>query len=621
MTRWDASLIGLLLFGFLLRLSFLSADPVYYQWIGYITDEGRWSEHARALAQSGALTNQGPLHLALAPLYQLFSWIVFEALGVSYATARLPAAISGCVLLIVLWRFLVPRVAPPASFAALAFVVFHADYVMLSRIGIPEMSAMAASLVAFSYVLSDRPHRRRLLTAGVWIGVAVALKATVLPILGIFAAVAYADAPAGSRLSERLRRGAWVVAPAALGAVVALLGASPFLIARLEWFEELHVIGNYLGMRPPLVMTEVLLRGVITAPLCIAAVGFWITGIGWLVVRPAADDPRWRLARGAAIWAGLYLPLTLGLEYFPDRYIVHIFTPLVVLLAVGVDWLWTEGWHGLADVLQRDRRDRGWPAVAWITLPSAFPLAPLLVAVPVLFGFENRIRFLLLAVLVAWAALAGLFSHWREREFVRRFAIAFPVVITLIWSASWALWDDPFGFWPAAVGDGLFSRSAGRIAIATIVVTLFARRPPSLQVATIGATAALASIWLLHLAPAYLDRHYTLSAISADLGKRLGDTHLIEMNAEGLFLENRVRYRWVPPEWPESRSQFFVTAMRYWGDPVLFRTLYEPVSHYDVYISPRFAALQPSYWINHCLTLDGHMASLYRLRDPSLATE
>lgn len=47
--------LGALVTGILLRTLYLDADPHYYDWIGYITDEGLWVQHARSLALHGTL--------------------------------------------------------------------------------------------------------------------------------------------------------------------------------------------------------------------------------------------------------------------------------------------------------------------------------------------------------------------------------------------------------------------------------------------------------------------------------------------------------------------------------------------------------------------------------------
>src|SRR5438132_6787175 len=96
--------ISIIILGIGPRVLFLDADPHYYDWIGYITDEGRWTDRARELALFGRLFEPvWSLHVVVAPLFQLMSYVVFALSGVSVWTSRLLSAISGCLVLIVFW--------------------------------------------------------------------------------------------------------------------------------------------------------------------------------------------------------------------------------------------------------------------------------------------------------------------------------------------------------------------------------------------------------------------------------------------------------------------------------------------------------------------------------------
>jgi hypothetical protein len=53
-----------------LRFLRLDADPHYYDWIGYITDEGRWIDQARELALFGSRNVRPSLHVLVGPLLQ-----------------------------------------------------------------------------------------------------------------------------------------------------------------------------------------------------------------------------------------------------------------------------------------------------------------------------------------------------------------------------------------------------------------------------------------------------------------------------------------------------------------------------------------------------------------------
>ena len=90
-----------LLVSVVLRFAMLDADPHYYEWQGYIADEGRWVEHARRLALFDQLLvfGKGNIHLVLSPLYQAVNFVIFEIAGVSRSTTRFFSAL--CVSLVV----------------------------------------------------------------------------------------------------------------------------------------------------------------------------------------------------------------------------------------------------------------------------------------------------------------------------------------------------------------------------------------------------------------------------------------------------------------------------------------------------------------------------------------
>src|SRR5687768_1313015 len=104
-----------LLAGIVLRFLYLDADPHYYGWWGYVTDEGRWVTHARELVLFGQVRAvDWTLHLMLAPVFQGISYVTFKLLGVSIFSARLFSALCGSGLLVVAWTLLRRLATPPA---------------------------------------------------------------------------------------------------------------------------------------------------------------------------------------------------------------------------------------------------------------------------------------------------------------------------------------------------------------------------------------------------------------------------------------------------------------------------------------------------------------------------
>ncbi len=138
------SIILLMLTGIVLRFIYLDADPKFYQWIGYHTDEGRWTDQARNLVLFDQF-NYLPLqmmHLVIGSGFQFFSYLSFELFGIGFWSARLPSAIFGAGVLLAF--FLVYRRYLSASACALGLVIlaFDPDLLGLSRLAVPEASAM-----------------------------------------------------------------------------------------------------------------------------------------------------------------------------------------------------------------------------------------------------------------------------------------------------------------------------------------------------------------------------------------------------------------------------------------------------------------------------------------------
>ena len=182
--------LAVLLGGSALRLAYLDADPDYYAWAGYITDEGRWVAHARELALFGRIVNADwLLHLFLAPLFQAISYVVFDLLGVSIWSARLPTALAGSLVLGLFWQVLRRVATAQALLVGLLLLALDVDLIELSRMSVPEMAAMLAQLAVYAVVVTRRPTARRMVAAGLLLASAVAVKATTLPAAIIFSAI------------------------------------------------------------------------------------------------------------------------------------------------------------------------------------------------------------------------------------------------------------------------------------------------------------------------------------------------------------------------------------------------------------------------------------------------
>src|SRR5580765_1399130 len=183
----EVLVVLVVLAGILLRLLHLDADPDYYAWVGYVTDEGRWIAHAREMALFGRLVNtEWLIHLLLAPLFQAVSFVVFSLLGVSIWTSRLLTAVSGSALLVLFWLGLRRLVAPAAMLVALALLALEVDLLMLGRVAVPEVPAMLLQLAIFLLVATGPPTTGRLLGAGLVLLAMMGTKATTVFLVPIF---------------------------------------------------------------------------------------------------------------------------------------------------------------------------------------------------------------------------------------------------------------------------------------------------------------------------------------------------------------------------------------------------------------------------------------------------
>src|SRR5262245_7603007 len=160
--RWPAAYAGvatvsIVILGVALRVLFLDADPHYYEWIGYITDEGRWTDAARQLALFGRVAPPlWSLHVVVAPLFQLLSYVVFALSHVSVLSSRLLSVIAGCVVLLAFWVAFRRTTTPEALFVGIVPLAVQTDLVVLSRLAVPEMSSMALQFFLYLMITCKR---------------------------------------------------------------------------------------------------------------------------------------------------------------------------------------------------------------------------------------------------------------------------------------------------------------------------------------------------------------------------------------------------------------------------------------------------------------------------------
>lgn len=600
LSRWLAVVV--LVLGILLRFLYLDADPYYYDWIGYITDEGRWIAHARGLALFGQASDVGwSLHLTLAPLYQASNYVIFSVSTVSLTTSRLLSAMAGSALLVTFWLLMRRVASPPAMLVGVTLLALEMDVLVLSRLALPEMVVMALHLLVYALIVATPGSLGRLALAGLLQAVAVGMKVTALPVFAIFLIIILARAPTpGDR--GRFRS-------------LAVFGAGfagPFVVGMLIWslccyprgidLQTLETIRLFVRPSSAYNTFAFLFVNSLAPIINTWAVALWLGIVGWT----SSDDLNpllRRYLRTATIWWVLYTVMMLGLSYFPNRYKVHVFVPVAISIAAGLTLFQKVGLAGVDAALARSRGLTLALRLGLIAFPTAVFLAPLPAAgLAWAVASPARLRFKLLAIAVSLALTGWILVQRRRRGSSAAFFVTFPVIAAIAW---WTVRQPAFGgspFWPSAFFlpyAGWWAAFLVATAAVTALTTTAVRRAGAVGATRLVAVGAVACIVLsiANIAPGYADPHYSIQGASRRLGERLSGYGGVvwALNAEGLFTENTLRYVTIlgEPDWRAIRPEVLVTVF----DP---RDSEEVLGREDclierlpIYVSPEFFRSHP----------------------------
>jgi hypothetical protein len=594
--------VALVVLGILLRFIYLDADPYYYDWTGYITDEGRWSAHARALALFGRTSDVGwSLHLTLAPLYQLANYVIFSLSTVSLTTSRLLSAMAGSALLVSFWLLMRRVASPPALLVGLTLLALEMDLLVLSRLAVPEMVVMALQLLVYALIVATRGSYGQLALAGCLQAIAVGMKATALPTLAIFLLVVLARPSAPGE-----RRRVWSLA--AFGAGF----AAPLALAALAWsaccyprgidLQTLQILRIFVRPSNAYHAIGFFFDDSLAPILNTWAVAVWLGIVGWMSSDDA--DPLLRAyLRTATIWWVGYSVVMLGLLYFPNRYKAHVFVPMAISIAAGLTLFKRVGLAGVDDALARGRGLAGVLRVAVVALPTAVFLAPLLAAgVEWVSASPPRLRLKVLCVAASFAATAWILGWRRRRRRSNVFFVTFPVIAVIAW---WTLRWVPFDaspFWPSIAFPARAGWWAGFLlatALLTALTNRGVRRAGALGATRLVAAGAIVTIVMsiANVAPGYVDPHYSIRDASRSLGERLAGYGgvVATLNAEGLFNDNTLRYTTIlsEPAWRAVRPDVFVTIFDSSESDGILQREYCLVDRYRLYVSPEFFRSHP----------------------------
>jgi hypothetical protein len=591
--------------GILLRVVQLGADPYYYEWNGYITDEGRWIAHARALILFGDIGAGGPaLHLLLAPLFQAAELVVFAAVGVSLSSARLVSVVAGCALLVGFWAVYRRLATPAALLLALTMLAVEMDLVALSRLAIPEMMAMTLSFAAFVLV-AEATTARRLLLAGMVTAAAIGTKLTVLPLAAIFGVVAITRGRAAG-LSRRRALGAYatvllVSAALATGAVL-LAGAR----GAIPLQSLLRVAGGFVGVSEFWEVLAFPFDDPLVPVLALWGLSAWLGCLGGLVEEVGEEPAEVRAhLRAGWIWVLLFMPLMLLSDYFPSRYKLHILVPLAVVTAVGVSRLERARFAGLAAALARLSGIPRMRAALLLAIPTGLIAATLALSILGALGVDPQRMRLRYGVSVL---SVGLVTTWAVRAMGDLRVTRCLVWLPALWALGWLVVQRSSvagaSFWPAP-GDAQAARCALVLGagVAAAVAASAASWPRDTGVlGLVGAALLFGILGVARLAPGYVDPHYSMRDTSRDLGALLGGTSgpIRAAGGEALFSDNRLRYASIMGGyWPRTPPEVLIVAGIFPDRENRLNREYRLIRQYAIYVAPEYVLGETSWKVSH----------------------
>jgi hypothetical protein len=547
------------------------------------------------------------LHLLVAPLFQAISYGVFRVLGVSFWTARLLPAISGCAILILFWLILRRVVSASALLAALALLAFDVDFLMLSRVAIPEVPAMLLELAAYAIIVTGRPSPRRMFAAGLLVLWTVAMKATTLPIILIFSVIAFLQPSEGSDRDHRWR--SLLFFWAGFGTVI-VLTAPVYLV--FFWrhaaavVSSASVIGAFVGLSGLYAYAAFPFESEFAAAFNVFALGVCFAMVGWLTRSSDPVEPQlYRYFVTSAVWYGMYALLMQSTAYFPDRYKVHVLIPMAIGIATGFTVLQKGGLTAVREAVPRMTARWRVLTLGLLALPTAALWAPALADVVGLTGIDQtRLRIKLICVAIAFlGAFWAMRLRAHREEGALRFFFVFPIVGLLAWQLLMRA-GLVGSFWPAVAGSGVGGWAVGA-AVSTALAGLLARlgrswEPTRWPMLIPAAALTCAGLTVARVAPSYVHPHYTMKASSEQLAALLADTPggIASSNAEGLFNGNALPYRSVfGMTWPSRKPQRIVIAFRFDDPERSLERDYTLIATYRL-------SLSPEYKDDHSVTLD-----------------
>lgn len=533
------------------RLIYLDADPSFPTWIGYVVDEGRWSETARNLALFGdADVNWfSRLHLFISPGYQAVNYISFLAFGVDFWSARLFGAIAGSMVLLTVFSALRRHVTPLALAFGVVILGFETNVFWASRIALPEMPAALAALLAFVLLVFAQKTPWSAVLAGLLVVVAVAMKGTTVLALLIFPVIALV-VPSETSLRARIARATAFAAGFALPVVaaVAVFFALGYLKADAvgdtagRVLDFLSWTGTYLAVNRFFDATELEARNL----LLMAA---WFCSWLWFHRQSRARSIPSDLYLASGIWAGWWLIVWSANSYLPGRYLVHFVVPATIHIMAGLSLGDRDSCARIVARLEQRHGLGRTTALCWLVFPSAIVMSSVAAGLATVGGWNADRSLERVAIVAVVACLMTAFVRFRpvtERLIVG--FLSFPVAMVLLWLGGTELGlFSSFWMFGSVASVALWSATAITAFVLCFVLAPQIRTRPAVGGA--AAIALLAGIFLTQAAPPIVFPTYSLRDASRDLEHHLPQGRPIQtVTAASLFLENGIKYHELPRE-------------------------------------------------------------------------
>ena len=575
------------------RLIHLDADPSFPTWIGYVVDEGRWSETARNLALFGDpdINWLSRLHVFISPGYQAVNYLVFLALGVDFWSARIFGAVAGILVLLTVVFAVRRHVTPLALAFGVVILGLETNVFWASRIALPEMPAVLATLLSFFLLVLGRKTLWSAALAGLLAVVAVAMKGTTVLALLIFPVIAL-TLPLGMPVRTRMVRAGFFVAGFAFPvfAGIAVLSVLGYLKADAvgdiagRFVDFLSWTSAYLAVSRFFDATELEARNLLL-------LGAWFCSWLWLYRQPRTRCTVSTLYLASGIWAGWWLLVWSANTYLPGRYQVHFIVPAAIHIMAVLSLGNRDTVARIVASLEQRRPLRSAAASCWLILPTAVVFASVAVGLARLGDWNAESLLARLALVAAMAALMTVFVSLRpvdERSIIG--FLSFPIAMTLVWLGGREVGlFNSFWMFDSVQSVPLWSASACVLFVLCFVLAPQIRMHPA-----VGAVAVAlpASIFLTQAAPPIVFPTYSLRDASRDLKHRLPpDRPVRTVTAASLFLENGIKYHELPREDQEIDLVIFEhggAARRFLNSERATKLI--QVHAYPLKVSPRYQA-------------------------------